>query len=273
MRNILVGFDKSRSALIAVSQATALASGLGARMHILQAVEQVGPGSELDLSPEDDPVAHLDRLDAMMTEPEAPLAADDDLAPAVRICEDAKVVCTHSRRNGMAVRVLREECLAMDLLVLGRRGTIGRKVVGSTATTIVSRPIVPTLLCRDTEIPWRRALVAYEVSANGGRALKVAGELASALNMGLDVVVADVDRERGRKAAEYAGRVLRGYHLDGEFVQHQGRIAEALQSAALQFQSSVVVVPDGRNGPWPWSRSEAVLAAIEFPTALALVVP
>lgn len=274
MKNILVGYDNSRWALIALEQAIGLASGLHARLHLLQAMEPVGPASEVaDVAPSEDPLSYMDRMDAMMTEDDTPPLRDEDLAAAVRMCEEAGVHCVQHKQSGLAVRVLREYSPAMDLVVLGRRGTIGRRLVGSTASSVISRPIVPTLLCRDEQVAWRRLLLVFENSVTGGRAVKVAGTLASELNLGLDVVIADSDRERGRRTGEQAKMALRAYHVEGEFIYHEGRVAEALQSAALQLQSSVVIVPQGRTCAWPWSRSEAVRAAIEFPTALALVVP
>lgn len=275
MRNILLGFDGSDSATVALQQAILLSSAVGARLHLLQAVEPVGSASEIaDLGLPDDPVSYLDRLEQMMTEDSTPsIPEDDELAAAVRNCEDAGVVCTWQRLHGLAVRVLREHCPPMDLLILGRRGTLGRRLVGLTAASIISRPVVPTLLCRDTVIPVRRLLLAYEPTPTGGRALKLAGSLAEALNLEVDVVAADMERERARRSAAQARMALRAYHVEGEVVPHEGRLSEALQSAALEYQSSVVIVPHGRTGSWPWLRSDGVRAAIEYPTALALVVP
>lgn len=275
MRNILFGYDGSDAATVALRQALMLAGALGARLHLLQALEPVGSASEIaDLGLADDPVSYLDRLDQMMAEDApTPIPEDDSLAAAVRTCEEAGIVSTWQRLHGTAVRVLREHCPPMDLLILGRRGTLGRRLVGLTASSIISRPVVPTLLCRDTVIPLRRLLLAYEPTPTGGRALKLAGSLGEALNVDVDVVAADVERDRARRSVEQARMALRAYHLDGETVPHEGRLSDALQSAALEYQSSVVLVPHGRTGSWPWLRSDGVRAAIEFPTALALVVP
>jgi nucleotide-binding universal stress UspA family protein len=275
MRNILLGFDGSDSATVALRQGILLAAAVGARLHLLQALEPAGPAPEVaDLAPADDPVSYLDRLDQMMAEDSTPpIPEDDELGAAVRICEEAGVVCTWQRLHGLAVRVLREHCPPMDLLILGRRGTIGRRLVGLTASSIVSRPLVPTLLCRDTVIPFQRLLLAYEPTPTGGRALKLAGSMGEALNIGVDVVVADTERARARRSAAQARMALRAYHVEGEVVPHEGRLSDAVQSAALEYQSSVVIVPHGRTGSWPWLRSDGVRAAIEYPTALALIVP
>jgi nucleotide-binding universal stress UspA family protein len=275
MRNILLGHDGSVSAAVALQQALLLSSTLSARLHLLQALEPVGPAAEVaDLGLAEDPVSFLDRMDQMMSDDvPAPLPEDDDLAAAVRTCEEAGAVCSWKRMHGLAVRVLREHCPPMDLLILGRRGTLGRRLVGLTASSIISRPVVPTLLCRDTVIPLHRLLLAYEPTPVGGRALKLAGNIAEALNVEVDVVAADLERDRARRSVEQARTALRAYHVDGESIPHEGRLSDALQSAALEYQSSVVVVPHGRTGSWPWLRSDGVRAAIEYPTALALIVP
>lgn len=272
MHNILVGLDSSRSAETALRQAIAVAEGLNSRLHLLRAIEPVGPGSEAVIDQPDDPISILDRVDAMMEEDELGLPSDDDeLAAALRLCEDAGVACSYQRLHGMAPHVLREQCVAMDLLVLGRRGAIARKPLGSTTTSLLLHPIVPTLLCREETVPWRRLLLAYDGSPAGGRALKLAGGLASGLNVDLDVLVAEPERQRVSHALDYAKRALRAYHVEGEFVQHRGRIVEFLQGAALELQSSAVVVPDGHTRLW--QRSATVNAAIKLPGCLTLVVP
>jgi nucleotide-binding universal stress UspA family protein len=274
MHNLLVGYDGSRHSEVAVRQAADLASILGARLHLHRALEPTGPENLTELSPSSDPLALIDRMDALTAEDDAPRLQDDEFpATVTRACEDAGAVTSYKAVHGTPVRTLRERSVAMDLLVLGRHGRTGRLPIGATASSVVSRPIVPTLLCRDTLIPWGDVLVAYESSPHGGRALKIAADLSARLNVNLDVIIADPERDKLRKLEDYVSTVLRAYHLEGDRMRHEGKLAEALGRASLQFQSSVVVVPDGHNSPWPWSRSETLHAAIQFPAAMALVVP
>ena len=51
------------------------------------------------------------------------------------------------------------------------------------------------------------------------------------------------------------------------------RAAEALQTSALELQSSAIVVPQQPNGLLRQGPSQAARAAIDFPTALTLIVP
>ena len=277
MKNILVGVDTSRRSRVAVEQAVDLAGSLSARVHLLQAIEPVGPAHSVDLGGGDDPLAIIDRNAAMSADPDATPKVpeeDDDAAAAVRLCSEANVPCTYQCPHGMATRVLREASVAMDLLVLGRRGTTGRKAVGATASALMANPPTPVLLCQEVTAPVERALLAYEPSAAGGRALKLAGALCSELNIGLDVVVAGQNRRQAGRVLEQAMAVLRAYHVEGESMQYQGRPGEALQAVALELQSSIIVVPHNQTCSLaPHRLSSTVQAAVTFPTAMALVVP
>jgi len=277
MKNILVGVDASRRSRAAVEQAVDLAAPLNARVHLLQAVEPVGPAHSIDLGGSDDPLAILDRNAAMTTDPDSAspmVEEDDDAAAAVRLCSDAHVPCTYQRPHGMATRLLREHSVAMDLLVVGRRGTVARKAVGATASALLADPPTPVLLCQEIAAPVERALLAYEPNPAGGRALKLAGSLCSELNIGLDVVVTGKGRRETGKTLEQAMTVLRAYHVEGERMQYHGRPGEALQAAALELQSSIIVVPHHQTCSLALHRpSETVRAAVTFPTAMTLVVP
>jgi len=274
MHNLLVGYDGSRHSEVAVRQAADLAGNTGARIHLHRAIEPSGPENLLDIGTTSDPLTALDRVDALTVEDQYTMVQDDDFPPAVtRLCEESGAVASYSVAHGTPVRTLRERSVAMDLLVLGRHGRTGRMPIGATASNVVSRPIIPTLLCRDTLIPWGDVIVAFENTPTGGRALKIAGELSNQLNVSLDVIIAENERDKLRKSEAYVTSVLRAYHIEGSQMRYEGKMSEALTRASLEYQSSIVVVPDGRYCPWPWSRSEIVRAALQFPAAMALVVP
>ena len=274
MRNILVGIDGSRGAQTALRQALGLCSGPRARLHLVRAVEPGGPDTDLGVDEPGDPLAILDRAEALSGETEeAPAAEDDDMAAALRMCEDAGVSCTHQRLHGPAWSVLRDQAPAMDALVIGRHGHAPGRPLGANAAAIIARPVVPTVLCREEVVPWERLLLAFERSAAGGRALKLAGDLAAELNVSLDVLVAAPERERGARNLASAQKALRAYHVDGEFVHHRGRTPEVLQSAALELNSAVVAVPAGPGRRWPRARAATVTAALNLPGALVIIVP
>jgi len=273
MRNVMVGFDGSRGSRAALRQAMLLADATSARLHLLQAVEPIGPATEL-LADDDDPVSLVDRIDARAAEDELPIVEDDgDLSLAVKMCEERGIVCSHERLHGMARRLLRERSVGMDLLVVGRRGTMGRSRVGASAASIIHQPTIPTVLCRDEIVPWDRLLLCYEPSIAGGRALQLAGSLASGMNVVLDVVCADQRREAAHRNVQAARKVLRAYHVEGEDVPHVGRMADAVPSACLQLRSSVVIIPAALPWPWSWSRNPVVEAAVDFSAAIPVVVP
>lgn len=274
MHNVLVGFDNSRGSVVAVQQALEMAEQTAARVHLLEAVEPVGPAHIVQLASSDDPLAILDRTEALMHSEDPTLPEDEDSGQqARRVCEDSGVVCSFQRLHGMAAQVLREQSVAMDLVVVGRHGTSHRRSLGSTAARLLRQPLAPTLLCRDEVVPWRRVLLGYVPSAAGGRALKLAGELSSALNASLDVVVADHKRDRARRKLEYVRRALRAFHVEGEFIPYAGTLTDGLRQAALDLHSSVVVVPRTRPCLAFWLSPLSLAQDMGFTGAMTLVVP
>lgn len=273
MHNILAGLDGSRNADTVLRQALGLCAGPRARLHLVHAVEPGGPDTDLALEEPGDPLAILDRAEALSSEAEVAPADDDEMAAAVRTCEEAGVTCTHRRLHGPAWSVLRDQAPAMDALVIGRHGHAPGRPLGANAAAIIARPVVPTVLCREEVIPWERLLLAFENSAAGGRALKFTGELAAELNVSLDVLVAAPEREPAARTLAYAQNALRAYHVDGEFVHHRGHTPEVLQSAALELNSAVVAVPAGPGRTWLRAYGATVNAALHLPGALVIIVP
>ncbi len=276
MRNILVGYDGSRGSATALRQTIPLAEALQSRVRVVQAVEPVSPQDMVRMDEGPDPVTVVDRVEAMRSREEVdegPLPSDPDLDAAARIVENAGITCSLQTRSGMATRVLPEQAIAMDMLVLGRHGTLRRSAVGRTAASIIYHPTVPTLLCQEEPLPLHRLLLVYEPTPSGGRALRVAGELASELNVTLDVAVPDTDRRRGEENLAYVSSALRAYHVEGERVRFNGALPEAVSEMALDMGSSMVVLGDGHSCLWPWSKPANIRAAVQVPGALSLVVP
>lgn len=275
MRNILVGFDGSRGSATALRQTIPLAEALNARVRVVQALEPVSPQDMVGVEEPPDPVTMLDRAEAMRPrdDVEDPVPADPELGSAARLLEQAGITSSWQTRHGMATRILPEQALAMDMLVLGRRGTLGRSAVGRTAASIIYHPTVPTLLCREDPVPLRRLLLIYEPTPSGGRAVRVAGELASVLNVTLDVAVPDTDRRRGEETLAYLSSALRAYHVEGERVRYNGALHEAVSDMSLDLGSSMVVLGDGHSCLWPWSKPANIRAAVQVPGAVSLVVP
>lgn len=249
---------------------------VGARVHLLHAVEPVGPADRIEIGASDSPLAILDRNEALTelkAEEEQPAPGDDSVSAVLQACHTAQVSCSFKRVHGMARRVLREQSRAMDMLVLGRHGERGRRPLGATASAILTRPAAPTLLCLEEVTRFERVLLAYEPTPSGGRALRLAGELCEDLNIELDVLVADHRREWLDRNLDYAKGLLRSYHVEGEHIKHHGPAAGALATYALELQSSLLVVPQERPCLLLSTIRPLARAAVTFPTAMAMVVP
>ena len=285
IRNIVVAYDDTRTAQVAVEQAVDIAEATAGRIHLTVVAHQTAPPVELGAPTDLTGLAGPLPPPAMpeYASPEDRLSQDeldrnayDEAITAVEQCEKAGVAHTVSRLYGSpADRLVRRGMLA-DLLVVGR-GAAGFKAdgarLGTMARQVLLRSVTPTLLCEVDYVPLREGLVLYEPTEAGGRALARAGEFCSYLNMSLTVVAAHPDRRSGEKTLREACAALRSYHLDGECVSFPGSAADALQTEASQRKAGLVVMPQPRRPRWPWQTPSALASATALPGALVMVVP
>lgn len=275
MRNIVVGYDGSRSSEAALQQTIAIADPSNARLRLVHAIEPVGPEDQPEVDETTDILSALDQTEQRRQSQEEIAASQQEaeLAHPAAICDQYEVSCSTTISYGMAAHVLVKQALGADLLAIGRHGTVARGFIGQTARKLIFRPRVPTLLCCDQVVPVERLLLAYERTAEGGRALKLAADLSTDLNASVDVIVADESRRDADDDLEYARAMLAPHRVQATFMRHRGGMAEALQSTVPDMQSSLVVISNGHASIWPWAKSPTIKAATGFPGTLPLVVP
>lgn len=278
IRNIVVGYDDTRCAQVAVEQAVDIAEVTDGRVHLVLITEQMAPLWELGpANPEAPPVVRE------YESPEDRWAADElDQSTAARIeaattvCEKVGVPHTVTRLYGHPTdRLVRRGWLA-DLMVIGRgpgacRTEPGK--LGPIARQVLLRTVTPTLLCDIDHVPLTRALLLYEQSEAGGRALARAGELCSLMNMELDVIVAHPDRRAGEKVLGEAGFALRSFHVDGDSAVFAGTPADAVRSEATIGKAGLVIMPQPPKPVWSWQTPSALRSATALSGAMVMVVP
>ena len=285
IRNIVVAYDDTRTAQVAVEQAVDIAEATEGRIHLTVVAHQTTPSVDLatgpDLSgyggpPPPPAIPEYASPEDRLSQDELDRNAYDEALTAVEQCEKAGVAHTVSRLYGSpADRLVRRGMLA-DLLVVGR-GAVGFNTEGSrlgmVPRQVLMRSVTPTLLCDVDYVPLREGLVLYEPTEAGGRALARAGEFCSYLNMSLTVVAAHPDRRSGERTLRDACAALRSYHVDAECVSFPGSAADALQSEAAQRKAGLVVMPRPRRPLWSWQTPSALGSATSLPGALVMVVP
>ncbi len=278
-RNIMVGYDGSRLSQVAAEQALALAEAVGARVRVVHVQHAPDTGDEFAASERE-----VDVVRAAM--PPAGAEDDTDELPDeimdmedLRLqCERRHIVCEEEFLYGRSPgpRLLRHSWLT-DLLVLGRGKERGRRSadVGPTTEFLLSELVSPTLVCARQYIEVRSVLVPYKVSISGGRALSFAARLCEEINASLNVLVCEPNRHEAGKALEQAERALRAYNVEGEHAISLTPPLEALRTAALARDVSLIIVPGAhkRNYLLPWSRNEVLWRALELPTTAVLAYP
>ncbi|MGI5818974.1 MAG: universal stress protein [Armatimonadota bacterium] len=279
VRNIVVGYDGSRSSEVAVEQAMHLAELGGGRLYLAT----VATVTEADLNPEA-PGAGPD-LAEMALEPPARTAEDDDreameqplsVDEIHRRCQDLHIVCEDERLFGRhpGARLLRRSWFA-ELLVVGRGDERRPGRLGPNTTFLLTELVAPTLVCARQYVEVRSVLVPYKLSVRGGRALSFAARLCETLNAELEVLICEPRRTDAHEARETAEKFLRGYHVESSTDVSLTPPHEAVRSAAMDRDSSLVVIPGAhkRNYIFPWQRNETLWRALEVPGAAVLAYP
>ncbi|MCD6362161.1 MAG: universal stress protein [Armatimonadetes bacterium] len=277
IRNIMVGYDGSRLAEVAAEQAMELAEAAGGRLHVVH-VQPTPPG-------EDDLAAgerELDIVSAALPREEAdadqPEPEPMNLEELHRLCEARHIGCEEEHLYGRnpGPRLLRRSWLT-DLLVIGRGREREHRAgdVGPTTDFLLSELVAPTLVCARQHVELRSVLVPYRVSVSGGRALSFAAHLCELMNAKLTALVCEPDRIRAGQALEAAERALRAYDIEGDHAISLNSPLEALRTAALERESSLIVVPGAhkRNYILPWSRNQVLWRALEIPGCMVLAHP
>jgi nucleotide-binding universal stress UspA family protein len=285
IRNIVVAYDDTRTAQVAVEQAVDIAEATAGRIHLTVVAHQTAPAVDLSATgdmtglggpPPPPAIPEYTSPEDRLTQDELDRSAYDEAFSAVEQCEKAGVAHTVSRLYGSpADRLVRRGMLA-DLLVVGR-GAAGFKAdgprLGTMARQVLLRSVTPTMLCDVDYVPLREGLVLYEPTEAGGRALARAGEFCSYLNMSLTVVAAQPERRAGERALREACAALRSYHVDADCVAFAGSAADAVSAEAMQRKAGLVVMPQPRRPMWSWQTPSALSSATSLPGALVMVVP
>ena len=278
VRNILVGYDGTRPADVAVAQAIALAELAGGRIHLANVMPVTeDAGQEVGEAESDLATLALGQSERE-TRDEIP---DDGLQPVTveeihRRCQDLHIVCEDEQLFGRhpGIRLLRRSWLA-ELLVIGRGRERRSGQPGPNATFLLTELVAPTLVAARQYVELRTVLMPYKLSGDGGRGLSFAAQLCQVLNAQLEVLICEPRRTEAHEARAAVERFLRAYHVESSTDVALAAPHEAVQSAALERASSLVIVPGAhkRNYVLPWQRNETLWRALEVPGAAVLAYP
>ncbi len=276
IKNILVGYNNSRSAQVALAQATDLAEACAGRVHLLVVATDEGPPQpELPAEPTIVEMAEpVEDAEEFETESRVvPQFVEDGRRQLHQAHVAGSIRITSGARP--AVR-LREGSHLADLVVVGRGGRRGGRsgLVGQTTRRLLqARLRRPTLICASEYIELESILALYEAREAGGQAVSIAGELSATLNIDLDVVVTANKRYSAERLGKRVATALLAYHTEGEITSSVSNPAEALLTEGLQRDPSIVVIPQPPVSRWSWQLPPLYTAALQLPHTMILIVP
>ncbi|MBU0606796.1 MAG: universal stress protein [Armatimonadetes bacterium] len=275
IKNILVGHSGGHGSEVAFRLAAQLAHATRARLRLAHVEPVAGPTNvplTADLS--------ADAYPATLPGTMAPLPEDPSEAPPVfagiaDACRDERLQCTFSHLYGDPAQRLSDLARLAGLVVLGRHDELaraGEAPLGRVARQLVTRMPAPLLLA-GREMPESKALtLVYEPTSAGGRALALAGEIASAQNATLNAVALGHEHVEPAVAADEARLALRAYHVEGDVLPLPATGPEALQTAMLMWSEALVVLvaPPRR---WLSRPVDSVRPALTMQNRSVLLVP
>ncbi len=275
IKNIMVGYDESRPAQVALAQAIDLAEATSGRVRLVAVRTDEGPAPEPELAAEP---GIVDMVDVGLDEEEL----ETESAGAPPFVEQARTKLIAAdvggsirvATSGQPAACLREEADLADLLMVGRgRAHSGGHVGRTTHNLLKSHLPCPLLMCTNQYLPITSMLLVYWPGPRGGRAVSLAAELAATLNIDLDTVVTAPGRRAPRRERARVESALLAYHTEGEVVATAEAPAEAVLTAGLQHNPSLLVIPEPPPRRWPWQLAPLYSSALELPDTLLLVVP
>ncbi len=276
LRNILVGYDDSRSARTALQQAVDIAEAAKAWIHLVSADEAAAAdaGTGLLVEPDHLQTALTAAEIGSETEPDAPLDTGQSLDAGVNICRTANVACTARQVFGRAGEKLAEMARLYNLLVVGqsrepKRGQPHHS--GPNIKYLLRHCPVPLLVGAETYKALDVAMVIYRNDAAGGRALNLAGELCSSLNIPLKTVIPAPDSDQTARTVAEIEYALKAFHVEHEVQVVERSAAELVPLASVEWGARCVIM----SYPpvvWPWSAG-AIRVATATPNLLKLIVP
>lgn len=278
IKNIILGYSNSRGAQVAFSQAVDIARPTKARLHVTIIEPLAAAEGQVTLKPDILADATAAALPDMMTplhEPAPDAAPTAELESVAETCRREEVFCTFNHHYGDPGMRLTQLGRLANLLVVARRDeprAAQAQPAGRTARHLAAHATTPTLFTDREYLPPKSATLFYEPRQAGGRSLAVAGEIASLLNMALNVVCLPYGEVDASAAEEEARFALRAYHVDGEFLKASSSVAEALQNAALSWNDPFVILPAPPR-KLLFNSHQAVALALGLPNTNLLLVP
>lgn len=229
IKKILVPLDGSENGLGALEYAIYLAGKFGASLiglYVIDIVALEGPFLH-DISGSMGFEPFMNFSSKMREVLEA--RGEEVLADFTAKCKAAGVVCESSVVSGIVPNEICEKANVADLVVIGRRGVnvkFEHGLLGSTTENVLRRSPKSVFIAPRKFSKLKKPLLAYDGSANAGKAMHSAAEWAKTLGLPLTVVSVGGAGEEGHLLKEVED-YLKPYGIKSSFVPLEGDVAAA----------------------------------------------
>jgi nucleotide-binding universal stress UspA family protein len=248
IRSLLVAYDGSHGARVALQHAVDMASRCEGRIALLTGSK--GTETDADLLPDSqpDPVVLAQDLPEPGDEPSLPSEMDEAAAEAADLCRELAVRCWASPAYGDVALALVQRSRLFDLVFVGRDASPSPSAVVTSARTarrVAAEGACPVVITPRQYETIRSAVAVCPHSELGGRVLKTAAELAGILQVKLEALVIDDDPNAVQRWSRDVKRYMVDHGHTAQVTVRRPTLGQQLTSMLGDRQSPLVVVPRG----------------------------
>jgi nucleotide-binding universal stress UspA family protein len=249
IRSILVAYDGSHGARIALQHAVDVASRCDARIALLTGSRSTDTDAELLPDERVDPTVLAQDLPEPDEEQARPTEVDEVLGEAVDLCRELTVRCVACPAHGDVTLALVQRSRLADLVFIGRDALAGSATYVASARTarrVAAGAACPVVVTPRQYETIRSALAVCPPGDAGARALKCATELAAILQVKLEVLAVAEVPHAARRWANEAKRYLVDHGHSSSVLVRKPPLAQQLAALLGDRLSPLIVVPRGR---------------------------
>lgn len=245
LKSFLVTVDGSEYSAAAVQYAAALSAKRGGRVTLLYVIDVTaleGPFLA-DLSGSIGVSPFLDFQRQVRS------AMEDKASVVLQTHSDSLgklgVECSTKVETGVVSRVICQEAMEHDVVVIGRRGEHASWrgfLLGSVLEDVVRGCAKPVLVTPREVRSFCRILAAYDGSRTANRALGIAVALSEGLGLPMAVVTVSSDSRAGHGLLDEAGSFLEPHGVEVEKILESGQPVEGILTAADREHCDLIVM-------------------------------
>lgn len=247
-RSLLVAYDGSHGARVALQHAVDVASRCEGRIVLLTGTRATESDADLLQNGQPDPVALAQDLPDPDEDTAFALEMDETLNQATEICRELTVRCVACPAYGDVTAALIQRSSLSDLVFIGRDASPGPTAQVApvrTARRVATGAYCPVIVTPRQYDPLRSAVAVCPATGAGARVLKSAVELAGLLQIKLEALVVAPDPRAVQRWAREVKRYIVDHGQDASVVVRTPPLAQQLATMLGGRQSPLVVVPRG----------------------------